>query len=689
MKKSILSLLVCAALSCSASAETVSNIQLAQEGISYDSIVVKLKPDAKSTDATVLTALPEITQLDPSLVATSMFQADKLRGEASAEMIEMNKRYGFDRFLRIKLPDNKSKDQIYINKIIAGLEHDQNIEEIYPEALPVTLEVEDQTETTQTPTRLRSTQSSNLGAINVPDFRQQQDYLKSTTEKRTGYYMGGINRDSVNQYKGSDGEGITIISSENCGWNDKHVNLPPMALAMGPHSDTCKEREHNTASVGILAGQDIGTGIRGIAWKSKVGYAAWPASNLYNTIPYLKAGDVVSLNMQYWGGEVTGTCQKDCFVPVENLESYYSVIKALTDKGVFVISSAGNGNINLDSPAFNGKWDTNIRDSGAIIAGAFCAKSGLKAWFSSYGSRVTSSSWGCNDVVTTGYGPLYNAVNATYTNSFGGTSSSTPILAGVVASLSGIAKANGITVTPKQMRQILAETGTTLANGNSAVVGTQPDMERAVAKILALKNGDNTQPAPTAAAGADYTMVSPTSGVSVYPLDGSQSRNAKSYTWSVTKGTGTFFVQEKLNGTQVNSVNSAHAYAVIPANTEGDATFTLTTTGADGRTAQDSMTIHVTKPAAPVVDDTPAKDETPAKDDTPSQDTPPAKDEPVVVSVPAYNAKIAYPTKCTKVSHNGKIWFNQWYVNPGQEEPGKGGTWGVWRTQGATGNSCK
>lgn len=106
-------------------------------------------------------------------------------------------------------------------------------------------------------------------------------------------------------------------------------------------------------------------------------------------------------------------------------------------------------------------------------------------------------------------------------------------------------------------------------------------------------------------------------------------------------------------------MNSAHAWAVIPANTEGEVTYTLTTTGEDGRTAQDSMTIKVSKPAAPALD------------------------------VPAYNAKIAYPTKCTKVSYNGKIWMNQWYVNPGQETPGTGGTWGVWRQPGATGNSCK
>ena len=96
------------------------------------------------------------------------------------------------------------------------------------------------------------------------------------------------------------------------------------------------------------------------------------------------------------------------------------------------------------------------------------------------------------------------------------------------------------------------------------------------------------------------------------------------------KGAETFSLEANLNGTLVKSVDSAHAYAVIPANSEGEAVFTLTTTGADGRTATDSMTIKVTKRRY-------RERRHPGKDDT-----------PVKPAAPAYNAKIAYPTKCTK-----------------------------------------
>lgn len=691
MKKSILSLLIGAAVTCSAYAGTAPQVEFAHDGESYIAVVVKMKaskPLLKSTSqATTTSTSSKLTLSDPSLVPVNVFRPNNLRSTQSDEFAQLNARYGFDRYLRIALPEEKSKDKKYINNIIAELEHNQNIEIVYPESVPTTLD-KYHGEALQSKPLLKSTVQSTVGASTVPDFRHLQYYTKSPTDKRSGYYMGGVNRDSVNKYPGNDGEGVTIISMENDIWNVNHINLPKPELIKGSNK---YYDDHDTASVGIMAAKDIGGGVRGLSWKSRVGFNDWQYNNLYNMIPLLKAGDVVQIGMQTGGGEITG-CTKDCYVPQENASSYYDVIKALTDKGVYVIEAAGNGNVNLDHSAFNGKFDVNVRDSGAIIAGALCAKDGKKASFSTYGSRVTSSAWGCWDVVTTGYGALYNVANAQYTDSFSGTSSANPIIAGVVASLSGIAKAHGITVTPVQMRQILQETGTPLANGDSAKVGTQPDMERAVARILALKDGGSaTLPAPTAAAGADYTMVSPVSGVKTYPLDGSKSLNAKSYNWSVTKGAGTFFVQQNLNGTLSSSVNSAHAYAVIPANTEGDAVFTLTTTGADGRTAQDSMTIKVSKPATPAQDETPAQDTTPAQDDTPAQDTTPAQDDtPAQETVPAYNPKIAYPVKCTKVSHNGKIWFNQWYVNPGQEEPGKGfSTWGAWREQGSKYNTCK
>lgn len=149
-----------------------------------------------------------------------------------------------------------------------------------------------------------------------------------------------------------------------------------MSLSSGK-TTYVEKQDHDTASVGIMAAKDIGTGIRGISWKSRLGYAGSAHNNLYNLIPLLKAGDVVQIGVHVAGGYPAG-CQKDCWVAMESEPAYYDVIKALTDKGVHVIEAAGNGNVNLDSPGFKGAFDVNVRDSGAILAGAFCAKDGKK-----------------------------------------------------------------------------------------------------------------------------------------------------------------------------------------------------------------------------------------------------------------------------------------------------------------------
>ena len=54
----------------------------------------------------------------------------------------------------------------------------------------------------------------------------------------------------------------------------------------------------------------------------------------------------------------------------------------------------------------------NVRDSGAILAGAFCAKDGKKRR-SAPMARALPVLRGCWDVVTTGYGDLYKTLALT------------------------------------------------------------------------------------------------------------------------------------------------------------------------------------------------------------------------------------------------------------------------------------
>jgi hypothetical protein len=645
MKKKLLALFIFSSVSYSINAEVLPDKSAAWEGTSYISIVVKLKNGVQPRSQKLILN-------DPQLTLSPLFERKVLRSSDQNQFAQLDKTYGFDRYLRLQLPEDRSEDIEYINGVITELRKNNTVELVYPESAPVSMDKMTETAAHAAPSGLSYALDSGPNAA-VPDFRHLQDYIRSPDEKRHGYYMGGVNRASVNQYPGNDGSNIALVSMENTPWNPQHVNLPDVSFYEGDKT-YYSDLDHDTASVGIMAAKDIGTGIKGLAWNTRLGYAKWQVNNLYNMIPRLRAGDVVQIGMQTGGGEVAG-CKSSCYVPQENSQAYFDVIKALTDKGVHVIEAAGNGNINLNHSGFNGKFDVKKRDSGAIIAGAFCARDGKKASFSTYGTRVTSSSWGCWDVVTTGYGGLHNAQNAQYTDTFSGTSSANPIIAGVVASLSGIARAEGITVTPAKMRAILQQTGTSLASDDSSRIGTHPDMAKAVEKILELKDEENSS-APVAVAGEDITVASTTDSPRTYQLDGSASRNAESWVWTIVQGAGKFWLQEQESGQQVSSASGEKALALIPANTVGQATYRLTVTGKNGEQSYSDVTVKVQASGSDI--------------------------EP-------YNPHIAYPVKCTRVLYKGNVWQNQWYVNVGQEEPGSAGKWGVWRAETAAENGCK
>ncbi|MCC3704522.1 M66 family metalloprotease [Rouxiella badensis] len=103
----------------------------------------------------------------------------------------------------------------------------------------------------------------------------------------------------------------------------------------------------------------------------------------------------------------------------------------------------------------------------------------------------------------------------------------------------------------------------------------------------------NAAQAPVAVAGDDFT-VTPTKYLSTaYELDASASQNAVSYKWTILKGAGTFWLQEKHAGLWVREVRSAKARALIPANTRGEVTYLLTVTSKEGKTATSQITVSV------------------------------------------------------------------------------------------------
>ncbi|ENV34579.1 S8 family serine peptidase [Acinetobacter gerneri] len=453
----------------------------AQNGQSYPAIVIKYNKTGGRNYRTV-NSNNLVDQNGKLIVSEKLF---KSKAQTRSLNVDDDPN-GLQRYHHIKLPADKRSDSVYINNLLKNLAKHSDIELVYPTTDPVPLS-EGVAQRSASSPRAATSQRT-------PDFTSQQYYLNAPTQAPQGYVLGGINWQNVRYNVGAQGENITIISAESYHWNTNHSDLPASFRDFGTPPAI---NYHDTKSVGIMGAKDNGFGVTGIANKARFGHLL--ANHFDSSLPSiieagdaLQAGDVIQVGMQVPATGIAG-CDKQCLVPMEYQPAWYDAIKTLTDKGIIVIQAAGNSNVNLDMASFNRKFDRSFRDSGAIIAGALCAKDGQKASFSTYGKSVTSASWGCWDVVSTTSNnvaaDLYNGGdNDQYTKSFAGTSSANPIIAGAAASLSGYAKARRLTLTPREVRTILASTGTTLKGSegrvsDSTVVGTQPDLVRAFASV--------------------------------------------------------------------------------------------------------------------------------------------------------------------------------------------------------------
>lgn len=361
-----------------------------------------------------------------------------------------------------------------------------------------------------------------------PDLTSQQGYLYSPES----HY--GINAEYAHTIKGGDGSGVTVADVEG-GWNTRHEDLSKLRNATITKGTPRPEAEyHGTAVMGEILADKNSFGVTGIAHGAKGALSHVktsergfdPANAIVTAANYLSAGDVLVVELQTYGCKGNGG--RGDFVPQEYVPSSYDAIKAATAKGIHVVAAAGNGNENLDAGCYGSSFPNGKADSGSIIVGAgagkasgrkYCGRMGNRQDFSTHGSRVNSFAWGLC-VVTT------DAGTTSYTKNFSGTSSATPIVAGAVASLSGIAKARGINLSPAQMRDLLSRTGTRANRG--AEIGTMPDLKKAIAELD--KMGGNPTPDPVTPTPdpvtptpdpVEPTPEDPAPGVDCKALDGS------------------------------------------------------------------------------------------------------------------------------------------------------------------------
>jgi serine protease len=317
-----------------------------------------------------------------------------------------------------------------------------------------------------------------------PNYVPSQGYLRPASSTPVG-----IDADYAWTQPGGNGAGVTVYDLEYS-WNYNHADITKALgsqINPNPVSDPLSDDNHGTAVIGELVSDNNGWGTTGICYGASLRtcgtyyysyspyygvYRYWwnPAGAIIYAIDDAlrnqSLADVILLEQQW---PYTGSGSS---IPIEWYETYspdpqtlnpvYAAIVNAVSNNIHVVEAGGNGNVNTDNLTWYGDSGAIIVGAGGVYPGGTWSEGNLERLsFSSYGSRFNLQGWG-EDVVTTGYGNLYNAegVNYRYTNTFSGTSSASPIVAGAIAVAEGDRLARGLPpLPPAAMRSLLVATG--------------------------------------------------------------------------------------------------------------------------------------------------------------------------------------------------------------------------------------
>lgn len=436
------------------------------DGNTQQRIVIKLQelnplPTALTSESNSSTSLETIaTSLNEQV--TPLFSLPLPLPDSN--ITELNSTKELRKYLTINLNDSLTKQEI-IDAIDAIKELD-NIDIVYAEPTPEIFNLDANVSILPEPN------------APTPNLINNQGYLNSAPYGIDAKYAWGLS--------GGNGDGVKIIDVENA-WNRNHEDLPDFFAKVGSidTSSSKSGQNHGTAVVGILVAKDNEFGIRGIVSNSQIGTSgSWYGMSeaIVSATQVLGKGDVIVIENHNYGPD------DGKLVAMEYWTSIFDAIKYATDKGVTVVEAAGNGSSDLDNSVYNNAFNRNYRDSGAILVAASKSTQRVPVYFTNYGSRIDAHAWGDWTVASLGYGDAFDGGNKNriYTNKFAGTSSATPIVAGAVASLQGIAKQKiGRFLTPKEVRTILSSTATPQSGGFSKRIAGLPNLRSAIAHLPA------------------------------------------------------------------------------------------------------------------------------------------------------------------------------------------------------------
>ncbi|MFC0039620.1 ricin-type beta-trefoil lectin domain protein [Actinomadura rayongensis] len=340
-------------------------------------------------------------------------------------------------------------------------------------------------------------------------------------------------------------------------WNACHEDLAnrPVTLLTPLGGGQCRPGAHGTPVIGIVGAQDDnGVGMSGVAPNAPLKLSLVALDGVAAAVSAAHSGDVILLEaVAYLDGHD---------YPLEVDAYWYNLILQASAAGVTVIEPTGNTGNDLDSSTDPHAVALMSRgDSGGIVVGAGeppstggvnCNGSSRPAartaevfsgWGAVHGSRVNVQGYGtCVATIgTPGYQDLTpdeTNPNALYRDDFNGASAASPIVAGAVASLQGIAKqATGSYLTPSSVRQLLIATGTPQPASDPNRIGPLPDLKAAVSSLLG---------GPTGALASDFqgkcVDVNQSNTANGTPVQLWDCNNSPAQTWTRhTNGTVTAF----------------------------------------------------------------------------------------------------------------------------------------------------
>lgn len=313
----------------------------------------------------------------------------------------------------------------------------------------------------------------------TPDFREDQEWLDDLgAPEATRWTLGA---------------GVTVADVEYA-WQEDHEDLESTVGALAWGEWLGVYAFHGTSVLGQLVGGDNGYGVVGVApdatprvvvpFLEDGSYAPAPAILAAGAL--LGPGDVLLIELQAYCPDGVGYC------PVEVEDAVFDAIAAVVDMGVVVVEPAANGARDLDDEVFEGRFDREQRDSGAILVGGGASPlSGAQpgTWYpygSNYGRRVDVQGWYDSIVTTTNgdedgwYADLFfpgGDGRQGYTSRFGGTSGASPMVAGAAIVAQAAAwEAWGEPWSPEALRAAMVATGRPQPAGDPYLIGPRVDL---------------------------------------------------------------------------------------------------------------------------------------------------------------------------------------------------------------------